>query len=225
MIIYLKKVDSTNEFSKTLIDRGYKKCVILADIQTKGKGRLGRCWISNYGGLYFSIIDEPLYIYPILIPVCIIETLKLGRIKFPNDIIVKNKKLSGVLIENYKNRAIIGVGINVYNKVDLDTAISLKDLNIHYDKVEILKNFLNIYNKYLEKFKKKEIFKFKILRKYKRYSCSLNKNVKLILPNKTVFGRVVDIDFEGITLRTKNGLEKYPTGEIVHLRDDDTSMY
>ncbi|WP_423792295.1 biotin--[acetyl-CoA-carboxylase] ligase [Methanocaldococcus indicus] len=215
-IIVLKEIDSTNNYAKKLIDKNKNNFVVLANKQTNGRGRLDRKWISNEGGLYFSLVKDFSDIYPILTPLAIVKTLKLfnidAKIKFPNDITINNKKLSGILIESYKDRVIIGIGINFYNKVELDTAISIYDLNTFVDRLEFLFKFLEIFNKYLKKDKNQ------ILDEYKKYSSTLNQKVKLILPNKVVEGFVRDIDFDGITLKIGDREVKYPTGEVVHLR-------
>jgi BirA family biotin operon repressor/biotin-[acetyl-CoA-carboxylase] ligase len=57
-----------------------------------------------------------------------------------------------------------------------------------------------------------------ILEKYKTYSKTINSNVNLILPNKTVFGRVVEIDFNGIYLLNEKEISIYDVGDCIHLR-------
>lgn len=106
--------------------------VIIAERQTSGRGRLGRTWLSPQGNLALSLILKPcLENLPQLIMVAslaVVRTVKLvsgvdASIKWPNDVLIKNKKICGILIEsevkgNTVNFAVVGIGINI----DLDIA-------------------------------------------------------------------------------------------------------
>ncbi|WP_456419302.1 biotin--[acetyl-CoA-carboxylase] ligase [Methanocaldococcus infernus] len=221
-IIKLKEVDSTNEYAKRLIDEGESNFLVIADKQYKGKGRLRRTWLSKPGGLYFSIVLENKfsYIFPILIPILIIKAIDVdAKIKFPNDIVYKGKKLSGILIEHYKDKIIVGIGINVENDLEgLDVAISLKEIKGEVKKEEIFNNFLNLFLDYYKKLLSGEIREEEILKEYKKLSETIGRYVKLTLPNEEVRGTVFDIDFEGISLATEEGIRKFPIGDVKNLR-------
>ncbi|XRO77738.1 biotin--[acetyl-CoA-carboxylase] ligase [Methanocaldococcus sp. 10A] len=235
-IIHLSEIDSTNDYAKELAKKGKRNFIVLADKQNNGKGRWGRVWYSDEGGLYFSIVlDSKEYnpkVVNLLIPICIIESLKnyvdkeLG-IKFPNDIMIKvndnYKKLGGILTELTDDYVIIGIGINVNNKIRdeiREIAISLKEITgKELDKVEILNDFLKKFEYYLEKLKNKEIDDYEILKKYKKSSITIGKVVKIFLSNNEVItGKVYDIDFDGIVLGTENGIERIPSGICIHVR-------
>jgi BirA family biotin operon repressor/biotin-[acetyl-CoA-carboxylase] ligase len=101
--------------------------VIIANIQTAGRGRLGRAWLSPEGSLAMSLILKPsLDNLPQLIMIASLAVVKAikkvagleTQIKWPNDILIKGKKVCGILIENEVKGgkvdfAIIGIGINV----------------------------------------------------------------------------------------------------------------
>ena len=158
-VIHLSEISSTNDYAKELAKEGKRDFVVLADRQNNGKGRWGRVWYSDEGGLYFSIVlDVKAYnpkVVNILTPVCIVEVLKaytnkeLG-LKFPNDIMVKvndsYKKLGGILTELTDDYMIIGVGININNQIRdeiKEIAISLKDIvGRELDRIEIFSNIL-----------------------------------------------------------------------------------
>ena len=235
-IIHLSEIDSTNDYAKELAKEGKRNFVVLADKQNNGKGRWGRVWYSDEGGLYFSIVlDSKLYnpkVVNLLVPICIIETLKnyvdkeLG-IKFPNDIMVKvdggYKKLGGILTELTDDYMVIGIGINVNNQIRneiREIAISLKEIvGKELDKVEIFNDFLKTFESYLEKLKNKEIDDYEILKKYKKYSITIGMQVKIFLSNNEVItGKVYDIDFDGIVLGTERGIERIPSGICIHVR-------
>jgi BirA family biotin operon repressor/biotin-[acetyl-CoA-carboxylase] ligase len=235
-IIHLSEIDSTNDYAKKLAKEGKINFVVLADKQNSGKGRWGRVWYSDEGGLYFSmVLDSKLYnpkVVNLLVPISTIETLKnyvdkeIG-IKFPNDIMVKvngsYKKLGGILVELTEDYMIIGIGINVNNQIRneiREIAISLKEIvGREVDKVKIFNDFLKTFENYLEKLKNKEIDDYEILKKYKKYSITIGKYVKIFLSNNEVIaGKVYDIDFDGVVLGTDKGIERVPSGICIHVR-------
>lgn len=132
-IIYLKNVDSTNNFASNLIinkEESHKSLngtVVLAETQKKGKGRLERVWISPEGGLWFTIILKTGIEEKNLPEVTLIAAYSITAvlnteynikaiIKWPNDIYYERLKLGGILTEVEKINSdiylIIGIGIN-----------------------------------------------------------------------------------------------------------------
>ncbi|WP_457568177.1 biotin--[acetyl-CoA-carboxylase] ligase [Desulfurobacterium sp.] len=121
-IISLKTIDSTNEYLKR--EKHKPITVVTADHQTGGRGRRGRKWISPPGkGLYISFLfGKPatfsgVQIVSLSTAVAVAKTLnelKEGfKIKWPNDVLFKGKKISGILPELSGDRIIIGIGINL----------------------------------------------------------------------------------------------------------------
>ncbi|HWP59458.1 MAG TPA: biotin--[acetyl-CoA-carboxylase] ligase [Candidatus Acidoferrales bacterium] len=127
----LERVDSTNLYARRLAEEeGPEGVVVLAEEQTQGRGRLGRTWFSPpHANLYFSVLLRPPFPagrapqITLMAAVALAETLHplLGdapEIKWPNDIVVRGKKLAGILTESAcaADRikfAILGIGINV----------------------------------------------------------------------------------------------------------------
>ena len=130
-ILFVEEVHSTNDEARRLSGLGEKEgTVVVASSQVKGRGRLGRRWISPPGGIYLSIILKPyisasrLSIITLLSSVAVVRTIrgltKLDTsVKWPNDIVICGKKVGGVLCEAIKSTIIVGIGIN------LNTSISL----------------------------------------------------------------------------------------------------
>jgi BirA family biotin operon repressor/biotin-[acetyl-CoA-carboxylase] ligase len=131
-IIRLSSVDSTNNFAATLISDQLCQngTAIMADSQSYGKGQRGNSWHSEPGkNLLLSLIYKPdkLSVFKQqeinwLTSICIVKTLGIfnieAKIKWPNDILVKGKKIAGILIENqlmgeFISNSIIGIGLNV----------------------------------------------------------------------------------------------------------------
>lgn len=124
---------STNTYAIEHFDEYNHLDIITAQVQTAGKGRKGRKWSSETGGLYFTVILKP--VAPELeklssltqimaISVCK-AVRKLGAkayLKWPNDVLWKGKKFCGILSEAVMNGAnfkglVIGVGVNIEQKV------------------------------------------------------------------------------------------------------------
>ncbi|MCG2825179.1 MAG: biotin--[acetyl-CoA-carboxylase] ligase, partial [Thermoplasmatales archaeon] len=134
-IHHFKKVSSTNDVAKEIAllrnlqskflifhgkmqgifpeMKGERDFVVVSDEQTKGKGRMGREWLSPIGGLYFSIVTKKNPLLPLISGVAVANSLKnFGLnpvLKWPNDVIVGNKKISGILIECLDDFAIVGI--------------------------------------------------------------------------------------------------------------------
>ena len=124
------QVKSTNDIAINFIqDKGIKKGIIVANTQSKGRGTKGKKWISLKGNLFLSIffpiknIHPKFYEFTIINPVLIISAISKFykkrnlQIKWPNDILIGNKKVCGILQEivNFKEKSyiIIGIGINL----------------------------------------------------------------------------------------------------------------
>lgn len=119
----VEQVGSTNTAARTLSAWH----ALRANTQTEGRGRTGRPWTSDEGGLWISAVlpcpgeRSRWAILPLAAGWAIIAALrKLGarelRLRWPNDIMVGNRKLAGLLVERYHaDSAVIGIGVNVFN--------------------------------------------------------------------------------------------------------------
>jgi BirA family biotin operon repressor/biotin-[acetyl-CoA-carboxylase] ligase len=130
---YLDTTTSTQDIARELAGQGaLEGTAVIAGEQQSGRGRMGRSWLSPAGGLATSIILRPplasVHLLPAITSVAVFRTLaKLGiksGIKWPNDVLIKGKKVCGILIENgleagELSYSIVGIGINV----NFDTAI------------------------------------------------------------------------------------------------------
>lgn len=128
-ILYLDEIDSTNDFCKAHDDG--QDLIVVAKSQSKGRGTKGRSFLSQEGGLYLSIIRHHAELFSrdafkiminTAVAVCkTIENCGLSPvIKWPNDVLISGRKVSGTLIENTFSgnrvaRSIVGVGLNVNN--------------------------------------------------------------------------------------------------------------
>ena len=123
-IYSLEQTSSTMDEGRNLIDSSKPiPAIILSKTQTKGRGRVGKKWISSEAGnLYLSIVIKNIDIslisnFALMLPVCVARALNIYqssnlRFKWPNDIMYNDKKIGGILLEGYKGHIIIGIGIN-----------------------------------------------------------------------------------------------------------------
>lgn len=128
-IHYFKELPSTNSTAKNLATKdALNGTLVLSEIQNLGKGRLGRTWNSPQGGIWASLIlrpnIEPIHGPKITLIAAAAEILTLesynlkAEIKWPNDLLLNNKKISGILTEmscdmDRINYIILGFGMNI----------------------------------------------------------------------------------------------------------------
>jgi len=236
-IIYFKKIDSTNLYCKSLVkENGDEGIVVVADIQEKGRGRKSRMWSSPFGGLWFSIILRPeippqnAMILTMAASVSIVEAIKEVSdlkpiIKWPNDILISNKKICGVLTEldaeiGKINYAIVGIGLNVNNliKKDLqDIASSLKnESNEYISRVDFLKNILEKFDSNYDYVRSFDYKKIRDL--WFSYANIVGKKIRVNREKDIVLGTVSDVDETGcLIIKNDKGFEKIITGDVTFL--------
>jgi len=232
-IHYFDELGSTMDIAR---DLARKRCphftVVIAGCQKKGKGRLKRIWLSSEGGLYFTIVVRP-KIPPVFssrinfaASMVLARTLRRmfnihALVKWPNDILVKGRKLSGLLSEmdaemdmvNYIN---IGLGINVNNDPTPHepAATSLKQiLGRDVSRKDLLKRFLEDFDHVLNDSDLENI-----VSDWKRYADTLNRQVRIVTAHEVWEGFAVDVDVNGaLVLKLAEGsLKKIIYGDCFH---------
>lgn len=198
--------------------------VIVADKQNKGKGRLGKSWYSPDGGLWFSVILRPqnLLVFPIIAGVAVCEAIKeMGlktQIKWPNDILVKNRKVAGILAELVDKTVILGIGLNLniteFPEEIKDSATSiLMETGKPFNKDKALQV---LFRKIEEKHQTLENGNVPtLLDEWRKLSTTLGKKVTITTPKEALQGKAIDIDEDGaLLLETLSGsIEKIIAGE------------
>jgi BirA family biotin operon repressor/biotin-[acetyl-CoA-carboxylase] ligase len=179
--------------------------------QTRGRGRMQRVWASDAGGLYFTVVvrpDIPLMLSGLVnlaAAIDMADTLKSGYavaagLKWPNDILVNEKKICGILSQmeaegdqvGYLN---IGMGLNVNNQPESVErgAISLKSLlGRSVPRREILVAFLDAFEKRMKRFDPAAV-----IQQWKSHNVTLGKRVVVVTIKETVEGLAVDLDAHG----------------------------
>ena len=232
-LFYYHEVSSTMDIAKDLARKGCSDfTVVVAGRQKKGRGRLNRVWRSALGGLYFTIVLRPQM--PVLFSsrVSFLASMTLARVlgemfdieakvKWPNDILVNELKISGMLTEmeaeadqlHYIN---IGIGINVNNDPSLSEpkASSLKKLLGRKISVK------DLFSNYLEEFEAqmaKADFD-KVISDWKTFTTTLNRHVRIVTRRKVSEGIAVDVDDNGalVLKMTDGSLERILYGDCFH---------
>ena len=221
-IHYLKETDSTMIVAREKGDGGAPHfSVVIADIQGKGRGRLERHWISSEGGLYFTIVLRPALPPDKVFQINFLASLVLvrvmnrlfdvnARVKWPNDILIHEKKVCGMISEMaMKNNRIdyisLGIGINVNNRPEIEepNACSLKAvLGRPVSRCLVLKTFLDDFEHALTR----ERDTMSLIREWKEEAITLGRQVKVVTINDVHHGRAVDVDADGaLVLETADG--------------------
>lgn len=234
-IVVLDTVTSTND---AIIEfHEHNGFVLLANVQTNGRGRMGRIWYSNSDdNLYFSFIInnidvQSLPMVGLFVAFSLYDILKAFgpfKIKWPNDIVMSKKKLAGILIESkiINNKllyAVVGVGINVNAKAfppeikDFATSIYLA-CNKEVSREELLANFFNTFEFYLLTYKKSDI-RINIKEKWKETSEYINKLVKMTADGKTEYFVERGISSDGALYveDMRGNLKKIYYGDILNV--------
>lgn len=168
-LIYLPSCHSTNDIAADMVHRPgiTEGTTIIANYQTAGKGQRGNSWESQEGkNLMFSVILKPSFLSPaeqfnlnIVISLSVSELLttylgKKVKVKWPNDIFYEDKKICGILIQNFiksstVEASVVGIGINI-NQIEFSQgrATSLaKILSKEFDRNKLLNEYLVILEK------------------------------------------------------------------------------
>ena len=225
-LVFLEEVESTNKYAKEHIDEYADMTVIYTDNQTAGRGRLNRVW--NYMGkdnIYASIILKPSdtmkEVYSNLTQyLCVVlaqvfeEYGVISKIKWPNDIKINSKKISGILaegvIENGKLKGLVlGFGINLNTKKEILDKINqpATSLNIEtgmvIDKQNFLKKVLEIFCLRYDSFIEQGFILIKD--EYVRRASFLNKEVTVKVFENEISGKAIEITNNGaLKLLDKN---------------------
>lgn len=232
-IHYFSELSSTMDMAK---DLARKNCpdfsVVIAGRQTKGRGRLNRQWLSDDGGLYFTLVLRPDIPLPMSSRVNFLASLTLARVlrdmyqieaavKWPNDILVDDRKLSGMLseLEAEADRVFfinIGMGINVNNDPTgvEPGAISLKNmLGREISRVRLLSRFLDEFE---ERLKNAEFEN--IISEWKQYTVTLQRQVRIVTQREVTEGLAVDVDENGalIVKLADGSFKKIIYGDCFH---------
>ena len=215
--------------------------VLVAESQTAGRGRLDRTWVAPpRSGLTVSILLRPDVDasgwgwLPLLTGLAVVDALRstarLGAyLKWPNDVLVSDRKLAGILVERVDNAApaaVIGLGLNVSLRADElpvpgATSLTLEEAAT-LDRAVVLKSVLRALAARLRMWEngRGDAVRSGLLDDYRAVCRTLGRDVRVELPGGSVLeGRAQAIDDDGrLLLITDEGRHLVSAGDVVHLR-------
>ena len=232
-VFVYSEVASTMDVARDLAESG-KTGVVVAERQTRGRGRRGRDWLSPEGGLYFTLIVRP-EIPPPKVPllslasgVAVARAIKKEyglevTLKWPNDVLYVGRKVAGILLEmapgkNVPRYVLIGIGVNVNHPVSSSEPLGValgEILGKRLSPQELLRVILKELYAILEDFSPEEI-----LSSWKVLSDTLGQRVRVACPEGNFTGIACGVDEEGaLILKTEEGRKmRVSVGDCLYLR-------
>jgi BirA family biotin operon repressor/biotin-[acetyl-CoA-carboxylase] ligase len=212
-ILVFEQTSSTNDIIERMArSTGSEGLVVFAESQTKGRGRLGRTWVSPRGkGLWFSVLLRPRFPLPrvtVAASVAVASVVrKIGldaRIKWPNDVTVNGRKLAGILTEASDGAAILGVGVNVNcqaEEIPSPIATSLlMETGQHHDRAALAAEMLSA----LEHYYRADFDA--VVAEWARLSTTLGRQLVVTVGSRRIEGHAQALDGDGaLLLRRDNG--------------------
>ena len=231
--------DSTMDVAHRLAAAGEPEgAIVVSEGQSKGRGRLGRSWLSPKGkGIYLSIILRPALQLDQIPFITLMTAVALARaveaqtglkpeIKWPNDLLFNGKKFAGILTElnaelNRIHYLVVGIGMNVNaSKAPLPAhATSVgQELGERVDRVALARAIFSqmdlAYSQFLEEGVQPT------LEGWRAFAGFLGKRIRVVTEGRTVDGQAMDVDSTGALLvRTDHGfIESISAGEVLVAR-------
>ena len=240
-IHYFRETDNTNNQAKELAHGGVPEgALVIAEEQSQGRGRRGRTWFSPASqGIYASVILRPLIPLSeapkltLLTAVAAADALESQtglpiRIKWPNDILVRGRKLAGILTEigtemDAVDFAVIGLGLNVNIPLasfppDLRSPATsvLIEKGQPFPRVRLLQAWLEALETYYSIFRQGD-FKV-ILSRWKILTDIVGSRIAVELPGRRYAGEVQEVDENGVLIL------KEPDGTLQRIFSGDITL-
>ncbi|TPG53185.1 bifunctional biotin--[acetyl-CoA-carboxylase] ligase/biotin operon repressor BirA [Ewingella americana] len=234
----LPVIDSTNQYLLERITQLTSGDACVAEYQQAGRGRRGRKWFSPFGAnLYFSMywkLDQgpsAAMGLSLVIGIVMAEVLqKLGaedvRVKWPNDLYLKDRKLAGILVEltgktGDAAHLVIGAGINLKMREPASDSIdqgwiNLQEAGVNIDRNQLTATLLQELRSALRQFEVEGLAPF--ITRWRKLDNFLDRPVKLLIGEKEIHGIERGIDQQGALLLEQDGLIKSFIGGEISLR-------
>jgi BirA family biotin operon repressor/biotin-[acetyl-CoA-carboxylase] ligase len=242
-IHYFQDLDSTNRVAQELARQGAAEgTAVLAERQLSGRGRQGRTWHSPAGvGLYHSVILRPalppnqVQLLTLTVAVAVAQAISAQtglspKIKWPNDILIRERKVAGILTEaeaaaEQIAHVVIGVGINVnHTAADLGRSLEALATSLRLEVGRLVERsalaaqlFVELENWY-ERLQTGNCSL--ILDEWRRHAATLGRRVRVLLGQTTVEGTALDVTDEGALLLEQGDGSRtmVHAGDVEHLR-------
>ena len=220
------EIDSTNNYMKENISSFENYDIVSAKVQTSGRGRRGNVWLSPEGMALFSFLLKPektLSIVestklPLLAGISTLTALKKIKdgaysFKWTNDVFLNSKKLCGILIERVKDDFVVGIGINVANKIPEDIKNIAISLESDYDIDKLILKVVEEFSLYYEKFMSGKWLE--IVEEINRNNFLKDKKIRVHIGEQIFEGTAKNIAEDGRLEIEMNGeIKLFSVGEI-----------
>lgn len=212
--------------------------VLVAEEQRSGRGRLDRVWqMPARAGLLFSVLLRPPVEparwgwLPLLAGVACAEAVESvtgveAALKWPNDVMVGERKLAGILAERRVDALVLGIGLNVSlaeDELPVPTATSLAlETDEPVDRDPVLRAVLRALEHRYRRFVGAggDPVRSQLLEEYRARCATVGREVRVLLPaDRELLGRAVDVDAEGrLVVDGPDGRVPVAAGDVVHVR-------
>ena len=220
------EIDSTNNYMKENISSFANYDIVSSKVQTSGRGRRGNTWLSSEGMALFSFLLKPektLSIIeatklPLLAGISTLSALKKIKdgaysFKWTNDVFLNSKKLCGILIERVKDNFIVGIGINVANKIPEDIKNIAISMESNYDIEKLILKVVEEFSVYYKRFSEGKWSE--IIEEINSYNFLKDKKIRVNIGDKIFEGIAKNIFEDGRLEIEMNGeIKLFSVGEI-----------
>ena len=220
------EIDSTNNYMKENISSFANYDIVSSKVQTSGRGRRGNTWLSSEGMALFSFLLKPektLSIIeatklPLLAGISTLSALKKIKdgaysFKWTNDVFLNSKKLCGILIERVKDNFIVGIGINVANKIPEDIKNIAISMESNYDIEKLILKVVEEFSVYYKRFSEGKWSE--IIEEINSYNFLKDKKIRVNLGDKIFEGIAKNIVEDGrIQIEMNGEIKLFSVGEI-----------
>ena len=239
-IQYFVETDSTNTCAKALALEGAPEgTLVAAEAQTGGRGRLGRAWYSPPGqAVYLSLVLRP-RMSPLDVPkITLIAAVAAAeavrtispvavRIKWPNDLLVRGKKIAGILTEagteaDVIGYVIVGLGLNVntegFPEPIRNTATSLfLETGTRFSRAQLVREYLTRFEEAYERTSREGFAP--IIERWKTLSDAMGRRVAVEMLEERLVGRVRDVDADGFLVVEEDGgaIRRVFSGDVFYV--------
>ena len=220
------EIDSTNNYMKKNITSFENYDIVSAKTQTSGRGRRGNTWLSPEGMALFSFLLKPEKEFsiieatklPLLAGISTLSALKKIKdgdysFKWTNDVFLNGKKLCGILIERVKNDFVVGIGINVVNKIPNDIKNIAIAMETDYDIDKLILKVVEEFSIYYKRFSEGKWSE--IIEEINSYNFLKDKKIKVYIGDKIFEGIAKNIVEDGrIQIEMNGEIKLFSVGEI-----------
>ncbi len=231
-----QEVKSTNEVARSIARSCDDGTVVLAEMQTEGRGRMARAWASPPGGIWMSLILKPkialAHAYKVNMAVSVALSKAIAglyglktSIKWPNDLLINDRKVCGILMEisaeiDMLEHAIVGIGINA--NVDVKafpnewnaTSISM-ELGSEISRADLIQRVLAEIEDAYYKIDSQEIY-----HEWCDRSATLGRRVRINSAAGDFDGEAVSLSEDGaLLIKASGNLLRVVAGDCIHLRN------